>query len=248
MKKHILQSRNSAPGAVFGNAFGGRSVRRVLACAVLTMLAASGLSAQEIGVRELPDIEYARNAGTWQFSGPRLVQQDAAAGLAKVNLGLHQEGAVLYEFNLRYEGGVEDGHGGAGIHVFADSRLNYPSWGSGKSYLLWLNYDEKPVDKAIPAGLSAQVYRSTSHSDMTLLHSIDLNDYLNFFDGDNLHADIPFRITIDGDSGEVRVYDPTVDLSSVYFVFYMDKRDLPMKGDWVSLRTNGVKASFALGL
>jgi hypothetical protein len=243
MKNYLSQSM----GSQSGNAFGGRGIRLVLVCAALAIQSA-GLFAQDITVRELPDIEYARNAGKWQFSGPRLVQEDAAAGLAKVNLGLHQEGAIVYEFTLRYEGGVEDGHGGAGIHVFADSRLNYPSWGAGKSYLLWLNYDEKPMDKAIPAGLSAQVYRSTSHSDMKLLHSIDLNDYLDFFDDDNLHADIPFRITINGDTGEVRVYDPTVDLSSVYFVFYMDKSDLPMKGDWVSLRTNGVKASFALGL
>jgi hypothetical protein len=223
-------------------------MKKTLLFALIAVVSTVALSAQDVSVRDVPDIEYARGAGQWRFTGPRLIQEDVSAGLAKVNLKVHQEGGMLYEFNVRYEGGVEDGHGGFGIHLFGNSRFNYPSWGSGKSYLLWLNYDEKPLDKSIPAGLSAQVYRSASNSEMTLVHSIDMNEYLNFFNDDNLHESIPFRIWVDGDTGEVRVYDPTVDLSSVYYVFYMDKSDLPLKGDWLALRTNGTKASFALGL
>jgi hypothetical protein len=165
-----------------------------------------------------------------------------------VNIAVHQEGEMLYEFNVRYEDGIEDGHGGFGIHVFGDSRIDTRSWGSGKSYLLWLNYDEHPLSGDIPIGLSAQVYRSTSHSAMTLLYSADLNEYLELFDDGNLHESIPFRITVNGDTGEVRVYDPTVDLASVYYVFYIDENSLPAKGEWVALRSNGVKVSFALGL
>jgi hypothetical protein len=214
-----------------------------LICAV-----AASLSAQNVTMREVPPIEYASGAGDWHFSGPRLAQEDGQARLAKVNLNVPQEGEILYEFNVRYVGGAEDGHGGAGIHIFGDSRIDRPSWGSGKSYLLWLNYDEHPLSGDIPVGLSAQIYRSTSHSRMTLLHSIDLNEYLPYLDDETLSGSIPFRILANGDTGEVRVYDPTVDLSSVYFVFHIDKSELPLKGDWVALRTNGAKASFALGL
>jgi hypothetical protein len=209
---------------------------------------AAGLWAQNVTVREVPAVEYARGAGNWHFSGPRLFQDDGQARLAKVNLNVHQEGEMLYEFNVRYEGGAEDGHGGAGIHIFADTRLDSPSWGSGNSYLLWLNYDTHPISREIPAGLSAQIYRSTSHSEMKLLYSMDLNEYLDYLDDDALQEGIPFRILANGDTGEVRVYDPTEDLESVYFVFNIDQADLPLKGEWVSLRSNGAKVSFALGL
>jgi hypothetical protein len=214
----------------------------------MVFAAAAGLSAQDVTVREVPPVEYARGAGDWYFAGPRLMQDDADARLAKVNLNVPQEGEMYYEFNVRYEGGAEDGHGGVGIHVMGDSRIDIPSWGSGKSYLLWLNYDEHPISADIPAGLSAQVYRSDSHSQMTLLFSRDLNEYLPFLDDDALSKSVPFRITVNGDTGEVRVYDPTVDLKSVYYVFNIDKNALPLKGDWIALRSNGMKVSFALGL
>jgi hypothetical protein len=210
--------------------------------------AAAGLSAQDVTVREVPPIEYVRGAGDWRFVGPRLLQDDAGARLAKVNLNVPQEGEVYYEFNVRYEGGAEDGHGGFGIHILGDSRLDYPSWGSGKSYLLWLNYDERPISSDIPTGLSAQVYRSDSHSRMTLLYSRDLNEYLTFLDEDALSEDVPFRISANGNTGEVRVYDPTEDLESVYYVFNIDRSELPVKGNWIALRSNGMKVSFGLGL
>jgi hypothetical protein len=214
----------------------------------MVVVAAAGLSAQDVTVREVPSIEYARNAGDWGFAGPRLVQNDEDARLAKVNLNVPQEGAMDYEFNVRYEGGAEDGHGGFGIHILGNSRIDSPSWGSGKSYLLWLNYDEHPVSADIPAGLSAQVYRSDSHSQMTLLYSQDLNEYLGFLDEDALSQSVPFRIWADGNTGEVRIYDPTEDLESVYYVFNIDKNELPVKGDWIALRSNGMKVSFGLGL
>jgi hypothetical protein len=214
----------------------------------MVFVAAASLSAQNVTVREVPPIEYARDAGDWHFTGPRLLQDDASARLAKVNLNVPQEGEVYYEFNARYEGGAEDGHGGFGIHILGDSRLDYPSWGSGKSYLLWLNYDERPISADIPSGLSAQVYRSDSHSEMTLLYSRDLNEYLPFLDEAALSENVPFRITANGDTGEVRVYDPTEDLESVYYVFNIDRSALPVKGNWIALRSNGMKVSFGIGL
>jgi hypothetical protein len=209
----------------------------------LTVMAiASTLYAQD----GLPEYRFA--SGNWSFSGERLYQSDAAARLAKVNFRAPQSGPMIYEFNARYESGAEDGHGGFGLHVFGDSVFNRGSWGSGKSYLLWLNYDENPVNRRIPRGLSAQIYRSYNHSRMELVESFDLNEYVDLLTPENLSDPIPFKIIVDGGTGEVRVYDPTDPELEDYYVFYVDKKDTPLKGDWGALRTNGIRLSFALGL
>ncbi|MDR1972448.1 MAG: hypothetical protein LBQ46_11075 [Treponema sp.] len=212
--------------------------RLILLLVVLT--AASALYAQST----LP--EYRIASGSWRLSGGRLYQEDEKARLAKVNLRVPQEGPMLYEFNARYESGGEDGHGGFGIHVFSNSSFSGPSWGSGRSYLLWLNYDENPGTSQIPAGLSAQIYRSYTNSYMELVESVDLNEYVENVTVDDLDYPVPFRILVDGATGEVRVYDPTDPNLADYFYFYI--RDVPLKGEWVNLRTNGVNLSFAMGL
>jgi hypothetical protein len=190
--------------------------------------------------------EYAFASGSWNFSGSRLYQNDPKAGLAKVNFRVPQSGIMLYHFNLRYEGGGEDGHGGVGIHIFVDNAVNRASWGAGKSYLLWLNYDNKPLSKDIPAGLSAQVYKSISNSQMDLIASVPLNEYEFLLTKENLADPVTFRIIANGDTGEIRIYDPTDPENKIYFLFFIDKRDLPLKGNYVALRTNGIQLSFAL--
>jgi len=190
--------------------------------------------------------EYTFASGSWRFIGPRLYQNDANAKTAKVNFKAPQSGPMLYQFNIRYEGGAEDGHGGVGIHIFMDNAVNSATWGAGKSYLLWLNYDEKPLSKDIPAGLSAQIYRSISNSSMELIHSIPLTSYERFLTEENLASPITFKIIANGDTGEIRVYDPTDPNNKRYFYFLIDKKDLPLKGNYVALRTNGIKLSFAL--
>ena len=186
-------------------------------------------------------------SGNWGFIGPRLYQNDAGARLARANFTVPQSGVMVYEFNIRYEGGAEDGHGGVGLHIFIDNALNVSSWGVGRSYLLWLNYDETSASERIPQGLSAQVYRSISHSSMELVESISLNEYLPLLI-ENLNYAIPFRITANGTTGEVRIYDPSDPDMNRYFYFFIDSRDLPIRGNYAALRTNGLKASFALGL
>jgi len=193
---------------------------------------------------DLPEHTFA--SGSWSFIGSRLCQNDANAKLAKVNFKVPQSGIMLYQFNVRYEGGAEDGHGGVGIHIFMDSAVNRASWGAGKSYLLWLNYDDEPISKDIPAGLSAQVYRSVNNSRMELLVSTPLKEYERFITKENLKRTLSFKIIANGDTGEVRVYDPTDPHDRKYFVFFMDKKDLPIKGSYAALRTNGIKLSFAL--
>jgi len=203
-----------------------------------------GIAMSVFAQAEVPEYTFA--SGSWRFIGSRLYQNDAGARLAKVNFKAPQNGLMLYSFNLRYEGGGEDGHGGAGIHIFADRIINKASWGVGKSYLLWLNYDKKPLSKKIPAGLSAQVYRSISNSRMELIYSIPLTDYERFLTKENLAYPISFRIIANGDTGEVRIYDPTDPDNRKYLYFFIDKKDLPLKGNYVALRTNGIKLSFAL--
>ncbi|MDR2370415.1 MAG: hypothetical protein LBD71_02945 [Treponema sp.] len=206
----------------------------------LTGLAlAASLSAQV----NLPDYRFA--SGNWSISGSRLYQNDANAGLAKVNIHVPQNGPMLYAFNARYESGAEDGHGGFGLHIFADTVINAPSWGTGNSYLLWLNYDENPVSRSIPRGFSAQVYRSYTNSRMDLVHSVDLNNYAYLLTQDNLSYPVPFKIAVDGSSGEVRVYDPTDAAGTAYYYFYVNGKDVPLNGNWVALRTNGIRLSFA---
>jgi hypothetical protein len=195
---------------------------------------------------QLPEYHYA--SGNWGFIGSRLYQNDGKARLAKVNLLVPQTGPMVYDFNARYEDGIEDGQGGFGIHIFADSAYNNASWGAGKSYLLWLNYDEAPITAGIPRGFSAQVYKSLSNSRMDLVQSFDLNEYLPYITWEDLAQPVPVRIWANGDTGEVRVYDPSDPSLSDYFYFYLDSKDLPLKGDWVALRTNGVNLSFGLGL
>jgi hypothetical protein len=193
-------------------------------------------------------LSYTVGSGSWRVSGDRLYQTDENAKLAKVNLKIPQEGPMVYEFNARYEAGGEDGHGGFGIHVFGDRAVDQPSWGSGRSYLLWLNYDEDPSDPKIPAGLSAQIYRSLTHSYMEMVESVDLNNFADEVTDEDLDYPVPFRIYVDGSNGEVRVYDPTdIDMSEYYY-FYINPREIPIKGEWVSLRTNGANLSFGLGL
>jgi hypothetical protein len=205
-----------------------------------------GMSVSLFAQTQLPEHRFA--AGNWSFIGSRLYQNDGRAGLAKMNVRVPQSGPMLYEFNARYEGGAEDGHGGLGLHVFVDSAFNGPSWGAGTSYLLWLNYDEKPISPQIPRGLSAQVYRSRSNSAMDLVESVDLNQYSYTLTNDNLAQPVPFKIEVNGDTGEVRVYNPIDPNLADYYYFYVNTRDIPLKGNWVALRTNGMKLSFAMGL
>ncbi len=208
----------------------------------LAVLVAVGLSVPVFAQVKLPEHQFA--SGSWSFVGARLFQNDAKAPLAKVNVRVPQNGPMVYVFNARYESGAEDGHAGFGVHLFADKVFSGASWGSGNSYLLWLNYDENPKNAKIPRGFSAQVYRSSSNSRMDLVQSVDLNAYRYLLTPANLSSPLPIKLWMNGNTGEVRVYDPTD--PTYYYFFFVDKKDVPMKGSWVAVRTNGAKFSFGL--
>jgi hypothetical protein len=78
---------------------------------------------------------------------------------------------------------------------------------------------------------------------MDLVDSFSLNEYMPLMTYENWVADtVPMKIWLNGDSGEVRVYDPTDNEAERYFYYFLPTKGL--KGDWISLRTNGIKLSF----
>lgn len=180
--------------------------------------------------------------GQWDVSGNRLIQKDINAGLARVDIPYAQNGIARYNFNVQYKnGGIDDRHAGFGIHVFVDKPAPGKAWGNGRSYLLWLNYDEDP--KGITKGLSAQVYKSLSHSRMELVADFDLNKFAPLLIAANLDMVIPVNMEVNGNTGDVKIYDPT--RSGWVYKFNLGNT-APLSGNFVSLRTNS--ASFSFGM
>ena len=204
-----------------------------------------GLAAPLFAQTDVPAHTFA--FGDWSFDGPRLYQNDTDAAFAKVMIRIPQYDAMIYEFNIKYEGGAEDGHGGVGIHLYVDNTAPAATLGAGNSYLLWLNYDVAPNDQDIPQGFSAQVYKSIDDDRMILLHSISLDQYFYLLTEENLAHPIPFLIEV-YETGEIRIYDPTDPEMRVYYHFTIDNEELPLRGNWIVLRTNGMRASFSMGL
>lgn len=177
--------------------------------------------------------------GGWRVRSARLYQQDTQEHLAKINFEAPQSGLMEYNFNVRYEaGGLTDRMGGFGIQVFVDKAHNGKSWGNGDSYLLWLNYDENPSYGK--AGFRGQVYRSYGHSRMELLEGYDVALNPSVLTQENMSLNVPVKIQVDGDTGLVKVWDPS--RPGTYVRFYLDKA--PGKGSYISLRTNSLAASF----
>ncbi|OQX30076.1 MAG: hypothetical protein B0D92_00380 [Spirochaeta sp. LUC14_002_19_P3] len=205
--------------------------RIVLAAAMITVLAGM----------VFPDGNNMGPEGDWRISGNRLYQESAGAPRAKAWIKVPQSGSMVYEFTVRYEGGIlEDGHGGVGIHILSNSFPRGKSWGMGDSWLLWLNYDENPLNPDIPRGLSGLVYKSTSNLEMELVQAVSLQQ-MESIAAQRLDEDIPFKLTFLADKGQVFVEDPTGQSSGAY-VDLPDSRNA--NGEYVAVRTNGMKASF----
>ncbi len=207
----------------------------VLVVLTLAVLVPFGLAAQQD--------EYGFIHGDWEIFGGRLYQNNVRTSIAKAWLAYPQEGTVDYNFNVKLEEGLwEDGHAGVGIHIFVDKPSRGFSWGEGHSYLLWLNYDKNPGSDTIPRGLSAQVYRSDANHRMVLLQSYDLSMVEKVVMTLPKDTVLPVRITADGRTGMVQVYDP-LDASLSYPIKLDNTR--PLKGGYVTLRTNSGGFSFA---
>lgn len=161
-------------------------------------------------------------------------------------------------------------HAGFGVHLgVEDPKLGKESWGNGDSYLLWLNLDTRPETKEMYPehyGFRAQVYRSTGPTAMVLaedprlgrdpvlsryaegnMMSLDLEAALKAL-GVNatleaaapyIGYDIPINIKVNTRTGSIGVLDPT---APVRFYFNVDPAVL--RGNYISLRTNSLAASF----
>ena len=208
-------------------------MNRLMLVAIITAAAVSGFSreAEMFGTPE----------GDWSIEGGRLVQENSGAPRAKAWMQILQEGSVVYEFTMSYEGGAEDGHGGVGIHILANSIPQGDSWGMGDSWLLWLNYDEAPTAPGVPRGLSAQLYKSQSDTTMEIVETVSLRS-LEPFLADVLDSEIPIKLTFLADRGEVFITDP-LGTGDGWYV------ELPgsagKSGRYAAIRTNGMRVSFS---
>ncbi|MDA3940623.1 MAG: hypothetical protein PF693_15155, partial [Spirochaetia bacterium] len=154
---------------------------------VLAIVVLSLLSVVPLFSLSATDLNFAE--GNWAVIGERLYQSNLKAGMARVDIPAPQAGIMSYNFNVRYQDGAEDMHAGFGVHLFVDNPAKGKAWGNGKSYLLWLNFDENA--KEITKGLSAQIYKSVSNSKMELIADIDLNDYVYLLTEDVMDMVIP---------------------------------------------------------
>jgi len=180
-----------------------------------------------------------KSHGDWEIKGGRLYQSDVDEPLAKINVAARQSGEMQYEFDVRYEGGgFTDLMGGFGIHIFVNNPWNGMSWGNGRSFLLWLNYDPMPTYGS--KGFMAQVYRSTSETKMELVGEFDLNRFAYLLSASNMNMSIPARIKVDGNTGSVWVEDPTLPGYGYRFSLGSSLGS----GSAVALRTNSLALSF----
>lgn len=177
--------------------------------------------------------------GDWKVSSYQIAS-DSDSSMAKANVYAPQNGTMVYEFNARYLDGLQDGQGGFGIHVFVDKPAPGKAWGEGESYLLWVNYDEKPVNSSTPKGLSAQIYKSENDYRMNLVESFSLAALEPIIEK-SMHLALPVKLVIDGKTGMAKIYDPFN--KELAYTFKLSS-DTPMKGNYVSVRTNSLSVAF----
>jgi hypothetical protein len=211
--------------------------------------------------------------GDWSIEGGRLVQQSTVAGMARIDREVPQNGVYQIDFNIRYEDGgyrsmsdYQAGryHGGFGVHIgVSDPPLRGKAWGNDESFLLWLNLDTRPDVRRSESedyGFRAQVYESSNHVTMDLMRSSEMrrlfgdsrasvdivqalrSNGIEFSISDlgpYLSREVPVSIRVNTRTGEIGVKDPT---APVRYYFSVDPDMLD--GEYVSLRTNSLAASF----
>ncbi len=215
-------------------------MKRVMIVSLLLALAfVVSVSAQTIAIN-VPNGSVTPSYGSWVGMNGRLYQNDVNNPLAKVNFKIPQSGTMEYDFNVRYQGGgFEDMKGGFGIQIFVDNAFNGKSWGDGQSYLLWLNYDQHPTYGG--AGFRAQVYKSTSATHMTLVPGYDIALNPSVLTRSNVSQIVPVKIIVNGNTGDVKVYDPT---KSTPYYYEFKLPTAPGSGQYAALRTNSLSVSF----
>jgi hypothetical protein len=228
--------------------------KNVLCLILFCAVTAGSLFAQSV----LAEDSFA-SLGAWKSAGGKwlangsLVQGDTSAGLARINRQIPQSGVYQVDFTVKYVGGgfasaqaARQGkyHAGFGIHIGVDRPAASIAWGNGRSYLLWVNLDTTVAGNSPHFGFRGQVYQSQTNTRMNLMKDYNVEilpvaaalPALNNFVG----KEVPVKILINTNDGEIRVYDPTA--PGYYYYFYLDPKLL--KGSWLSLRTNKLSAAF----
>ena len=218
------------------------------ALAVFLSLTLCGVvTAERILISDTLDFqgEWSANSGTWETRGGQLYQLDKEERIATATRIVRQRGVLLYEFDLRYLGGFDDGYGGFGIHILMDQPTGLRSWGQNASLLLWVTHD---VAEYGTEDLHAQVYKSTGITRMDY-HGMAGDEYRlppAVLSVDRLEQmarrgeSIRVKFLLDTEVGTGRLYHPGKD--SVYY-------DLDLGGNlgegmYVALRTNSVSVAF----
>ncbi|MBF9018335.1 MULTISPECIES: hypothetical protein [unclassified Oceanispirochaeta] len=184
-------------------------------------------------------MKFKASYGDWKVSSYQITS-DSESSMAKINVYAPQNGTMVYEFKARYLDGLQDGHGGFGLHVFVDKPAPAKAWGEGESYLLWINYDENPTSSSTPKGLSAQIYKSDNNYRMNLVESVSLASIEPMIEKSMNYA-LPVKLVIDGKTGMAKIYDP---FKEDYAYTFPLSSDTPLKGNYVSVRTNSLAVAF----
>jgi hypothetical protein len=180
--------------------------------------------------------------GDWGTAGGRVVQRSTTAGMAQAYMRLPQSGIMQYEFDVKYLDGGDDMFAAFGFHVGIDSVAGGKSWGNGKSFLLWLTLDPKVYGGS---GVYGQAYYSASHSAMDMVHgATEFELPMDRLADINLERmamyALPIKARINYNTGEVKVWDPTV--PNYYYYFSLGG---PIRGgNYISIRSNSLAASF----
>lgn len=217
-------------------------------------------------------------AGEWTVREGRLIQEDPRDPLARADRRVPQDEPYELEFSIRYVSGglgeqpLEEApelHAGFGIHLGVDAPARgRRAWGSGESYLLWMNLDTREQTRLTRPehyGLRAQLYQSTTNSvmdlarDPLLARNPELSNFLvdDFVSLDIVEAlkpwgvnltmedlailleeDLRINIQVDPRSGSIGILDPTAPVR-----FYLQANPEILRGTYVSLRTNKMAAS-----
>ena len=189
--------------------------------------------------------EWRTESGDWIVADGELLQRDEGEKIASISRIVRQRGTLVYEFDVRYLGGLDDKYGGFGLHILMDAPTGMRSWGQNRSYLLWLTYD---VEAYETEHIYAQVYRSMNPIKMDFLNmdGDELPIPLGILSGRSIRthmneqSSLHLKIVIDTATGKGRLYHPI----QRQFYYDIDLGASLDPGMYIALRTNSVSLVF----
>jgi hypothetical protein len=248
--------------------------RTLILLLILGVMVSMSLSSQAVSDNFSTIRPWVSGYGEWQVQAGRLAQNDAEAGLARIDREIpRHDGIVTIEFEIMYKAGgykneteLRAGHyhAGFGVHLgVRNPALGQKAWGNGQSYLLWFNLDTRPEtmkNAPLHYGFRAQVYESTSSSTMDLARIPQMRQYAGteLMSFDIIAALQSMRIFISIDD-LLKYLDQTVPIKIEYntrtgdarvkdptsdYWFWVYLDPVKLRGNYFSFRTNSLAAEF----